>query len=229
MPLWVRKAKLTGSAQLGLASAFGGVPGPWRAPYDAWRLSIVSAAHHLVRIAGDLRGETRRVHLQLHVRRASMVGTRRNLDVRVAVRTAYLGALGIALVVAHHHAEPDRRGELELVRRAAEIGRWRSGRVDRQHRPVGHVVRRAVQVGEEADVRLVVADVMAVVHEPIGVVRRDLRAPHLPKGLLYGLNPLQSRPPFAAGGDPLPAPAADAGTSTIAASTAIEPKARLCA
>src|SRR5436190_2682202 len=45
LPLWVRKAKLTGSGQLGFASALGGLPGPWRPPKFAWRLSIVSAAH----------------------------------------------------------------------------------------------------------------------------------------------------------------------------------------
>ena len=30
VPLWVRNAKLTGSGQLGLATAFGGLPGPSR-------------------------------------------------------------------------------------------------------------------------------------------------------------------------------------------------------
>ena len=44
-PLWVRNAKLTGSVQLGLATALGGLPGPCSAPYSAWRLSIVNAAH----------------------------------------------------------------------------------------------------------------------------------------------------------------------------------------
>lgn len=47
-PLWVRNAKLTGSGQLLLAIAFGGLPGPCRAPYWACRLSMVSAAHQWV-------------------------------------------------------------------------------------------------------------------------------------------------------------------------------------
>src|SRR5215472_19332018 len=46
VPLWVRYAKLTGSGQLLLAIAFGGLPGPCRAPYWACRLSMVSAPHH---------------------------------------------------------------------------------------------------------------------------------------------------------------------------------------
>src|SRR5436305_10400714 len=49
LPLWVRNAKLTGSEQLGLAIACGGLPGPCRAPYWAWRLSMVNAPHQCVR------------------------------------------------------------------------------------------------------------------------------------------------------------------------------------
>src|SRR5437016_14626471 len=45
LPLWVRNAKLTGSGQLGLAIACGGLPGPCRAPNSACRLSMVNAAH----------------------------------------------------------------------------------------------------------------------------------------------------------------------------------------
>src|SRR5690348_37017 len=48
-PFLVRYAKLTGSGQLGLATAPWMLPGPCNAPNCAWRLSIVSAAHQCFR------------------------------------------------------------------------------------------------------------------------------------------------------------------------------------
>src|SRR6476659_2375611 len=48
VPLVLRKAKLAGSMQLSFSRAFGGLRGPWRAPYSPWRLKIASAAHQCV-------------------------------------------------------------------------------------------------------------------------------------------------------------------------------------
>jgi hypothetical protein len=45
----VRKAKFAGSTQFGFATASGGLPGPWSAPYSPCRLKIAIAAHQCLK------------------------------------------------------------------------------------------------------------------------------------------------------------------------------------
>src|SRR5229473_7806526 len=63
-------------------------------------------------LAVELLHPARRVELQLHEGGARMLGQRGG-DIGVAVRSAGTDLLRIGLRVAHRHAEPERRGELE--------------------------------------------------------------------------------------------------------------------
>ena len=136
----------------------------------------------IARDGGSVAG---RIELQLGERRPGVVGPRRHLDVAVAVGLADLRALGVALVVAHGQAEPDGRGELEFVDWPGERPAGRTRRVLGQHHLVAHAVTRPRGVGEEAEVWLVVADVVAVVEEAVLGVRRDLGAQQVPERLLH--------------------------------------------
>ncbi len=145
-------------------------------------------------VTGDRWRKSGRIHLQFHKRRARMIWTRWNLDVGVAVRLAHLAALGVALGVAHRQAEPDRRRELEFVRRSAERRRGLGARVDRKHRVIGHAVRGPALKREEPDVRFVVSNVMPVVLESVLVVGGDLRTPQLTVGRLNRTEPVAVQP-----------------------------------
>jgi hypothetical protein len=91
-------------------------------------------------VTGQFRRVSRRVELKLHEGRARVMGSRRHLNVGVAVGPADLRALRVALVVAEREAEPEGRREFEFVRAAAEGRRGGCRRVDRQDHLVGHAI-----------------------------------------------------------------------------------------
>ena len=106
------------------------------------RLLDEAPDHHrrapLGRIAADgvdPRHPAGRVELELHVRRARVmadevgrVRVRSVVDVRVRVRATRLRVVRIRRAVAHRHAEPERRMELEVPRRRAGAGLAREPR-----------------------------------------------------------------------------------------------------
>ena len=173
-----------------VGGAFQAVDGQRRAPVGV--------------VAADLVGEGReagRVELQLHERRARRPGTCRAARSRRSA--ACTAAAASELRVAEVRRDPGGDGQLEAVRRRRVRGGARSAG------PCGSTGSRSIpgeslpepgRDGEEPQRRLVVADVVAVVLEPLG--RRRARVGARRRGLTgcwIGLKPLQSSPPAACG------------------------------
>ena len=195
------KAKLTGSTQAGLGCVVG----------VHSRLSMVSAAHQCVSSQLSLStkgGVARRVELHLHERRASAgrghaIGASQVGALRVRLRACRAPGEGIG--VAQGHGEPRRRVSSNQFETSwpgsASVGAAVGSRPRFSSRSR---CRRSRGCWTGSRVRLVVADVVAVVVEPAAPGALDghrgcrctSMAPHC---LLHVLKPLQSSSPRAAG------------------------------
>ena len=137
----------------------------------------------------ELRDVARAVELQLHVRVARMLADvvrppsglvpTRSLASESGVQT--LVNSGADSRVAQREAEPERRAQLEVPRRAHPALRGERVRLGRQRHQVGDVVARARHVRLELDRGLVVSDVLAL-RVLVGI--RAQRRPALAQRLL---------------------------------------------